>query len=490
MYANIDDSMVELFSLLIKQSQNLVSLSNFPESIPLDSALNSVLLFGPSGIGKSYLVQRLVDQFNVHAIKLDASLLSLKSTGATHVGLRKAFDESIRHQPAVVILDRIETIFPDGDEQTPLAFYYLELLNELRRKQPSILVIGITGHLQRVDTMVANTFMQHVELKRPNFSEKRALFMQCTSGHNLEATLVDTVVKQLHGYVAADIMALYDQGRLQIVEADFTANRSLITPSIAQRAGIHETSDIVQWDDIGGLTATKLYITAILQESVVWTKQYANIYKQMDVFPSRGVLLYGPPGTGKTLLAKAVATESNSGFVSVSIPELIQSHVGESEKALGAIFHSARQSAPCVVFLDELEAIFGSRDSSGDVGRQLITQLMLEIDQLHEDFTDISEETVVLLAATNHPEAIDPAILRAGRLDRLVYVPPPDLADRRAILEIHMAHTPFSATLCEQLRNTTDLLDGYTGADITAVVRIAALHAISRASLSNIQVGL
>ncbi|RKP24000.1 P-loop containing nucleoside triphosphate hydrolase protein, partial [Syncephalis pseudoplumigaleata] len=204
-------------------------------------------------------------------------------------------------------------------------------------------------------------------------------------------------------------------------------------------------------------------------------------YQQMGIRPSCGILLYGPPGTGKTLLAKAVATESDAEFMAISIPELIRSHVGESEKALCGVFQRARQSAPCVVFLDELEAIFGSRDASGEVGRQvcmcgrriLITQLMLELDQLHEASADAPHSAVVLLAATNHPEMIDPAILRAGRLDCLVYVPPPSLADRRSILALHMARTPFSEALGQQLRHAADLLDGYTGADIAAVVRMA-----------------
>ncbi|KAI8048687.1 P-loop containing nucleoside triphosphate hydrolase protein [Syncephalis plumigaleata] len=484
--------LAELFKLTTTAIAS-TSLHDTKLSSQLVSGLNSVLLYGPSGIGKSHLIQRLASQFSVHMVVVDAAILTIKSPGAIHSGLRAALDEAIQHQPAVIVLDRIETLFPSGEERTPLAYYFVDLLDEISEQRPSVLVIGVTCHRNRVDPLVIESFMDHIELKQPDQQQKRALFTECTSHLAITNDLIDTIVGRLHGYLAADIKALCvkseetalirganydDQRRLQLIEADFTTNQCTIIPSITQLVSADEKSEVVRWSDIGGLEEVK----QLLQESVVWTREHVDIYRNMGVRPSCGILLYGPPGTGKTLLAKAVATESDSRFMSISIPELIRSHIGESEKALCRVFQRARQSAPCVVFLDELEAIFGSRDSSGDVGHQLITQLMLEIDQLHDEFMDTSHYSVVLLAATNHPEMIDPAILRSGRLDRLVYVPPPSLVDRRNILAIHMERTPFSKSLCNQLRNSTSLLDGYTGADITAVVRMAALHAIGRTS--------
>lgn len=228
-----------------------------------------------------------------------------------------------------------------------------------------------------------------------------------------------------------------------------------------------EKPEPVYWTDIGGLTTAK----HLLEESAVWIYKHAEAYERLGIRPSKGLLLHGPPGTGKTLLAKAVATESSANFLAISIPDLIKGEVGESEKAVSRIFQTSIRCSPCVVFLDELEAIFSSRDASGDVGKKLISQFLIEMDHL-----DKSNASVIILGATNYPEAIDDSILRPGRLDRLIYIGPPDVDEREQILQVLKQSTKLDPSV--DLKRIAQLSEGYTGADLKAVIRKAGLLAL------------
>ncbi|RUS22782.1 hypothetical protein BC937DRAFT_86989 [Endogone sp. FLAS-F59071] len=297
------------------------------------------------------------------------------------------------------------------------------------------------------------------------------------------STDLQLVSSWCHGYVAADLMALCQIAeetarwrRYKIVDDDPKVNQADFEQAFARvritnlrNQTTAEKVPPVLWSDVGGLAEVKNK----LEESVIWIYKHADAYYRLGIKPSKGVLLYGPPGTGKTLLAKAVATESSANFLPISIPDLIKGEVGESEKAVVNMFRVATRCSPCVVFLDELEALFGRREASGSLGKKLISQLLLELDAL-----DSAEQSVVILAATNHPEIIDPAILRPGRLDRLIYVPPPPVADRLAILRVLAQTMHFSprASLDEVARRT----EGYTGADLSAVARKAGLLALRR----------
>ncbi|RKP05627.1 P-loop containing nucleoside triphosphate hydrolase protein [Thamnocephalis sphaerospora] len=479
------------------------ALADLPQLVESERS-GSILLLGPSGVGKSYVVRELAKHFDAQLFCVDVASLMADHPGAVHVGLRQAVARAATHKRSVLVLDALESLFPCSvDDRDPTSFLATELLHALEdRQQAGLLVIGMASDRSRVDSAVLDAFLDHIELLQPSVAQRRQILERCCKEFvPLEHDELDRISRLSHGYVAADVAALcrvsaeralrssamHDAaGRLLVTADDFAASREHIVPSLVQRPGVRQGSDPVRWSDIGGLDSVKQQLV----ESAVWAYTRADAYKELGIQPPRGVLLYGPPGTGKTLLAKAVATESAANFISVSIPELIKGEVGESEKALKEIFHSAQQSAPCVVFLDELDAIFGSRDASGEVGQQLITQLMLELDALHEtndakDNGATAASAVILLAATNHPEVIDPAILRSGRLDRLVYVPPPCLADRQHILMLHMNRTPFEDALRAQLLNDECLLEGYTGADIAATVRMAALHALRRAPASH-----
>ncbi|MEM4353045.1 MAG: AAA family ATPase, partial [Candidatus Caldarchaeum sp.] len=223
----------------------------------------------------------------------------------------------------------------------------------------------------------------------------------------------------------------------------------------------------VKWEDIGGLEAVKQE----LREAVEWPLKYPEVFKRLGIRPPRGILLYGPPGTGKTLLAKAVATESQANFISVKGPEVLSKWVGESEKAVREIFRKARETAPCIIFFDELDSIAPRRGIHTDAGvtDRIVNQLLTEMDGIQ------TLKGVVIMGATNRPDILDPALLRPGRFDRVLYVPPPDKASRLAIFKIHTREMPLDSDV--DLEALASITEGYTGADIEAVVREAAMLA-------------
>ncbi|MEM3561165.1 MAG: AAA family ATPase, partial [Nitrososphaerota archaeon] len=223
----------------------------------------------------------------------------------------------------------------------------------------------------------------------------------------------------------------------------------------------------VKWEDIGGLENVKQE----LREAVEWPLKYPDVFKRLGIKPPRGILLYGPPGTGKTLLAKAVATESQANFISVKGPEVLSKWVGESEKAIREIFRKARETAPCIIFFDELDSIAPRRGVHGDSGvtDRIVNQLLTEMDGMQ------TLKEVVIIGATNRPDLIDPALLRPGRFDRVLYVPPPDEKARLQIFKIHTKEMPLAKDV--SIEELAKITEGYTGADIEALCREAALTA-------------
>jgi transitional endoplasmic reticulum ATPase len=254
--------------------------------------------------------------------------------------------------------------------------------------------------------------------------------------------------------------------RITVSRDDFFAALREMQPSSLREVFI-ETPN-VHWDEIGGLLDAKRE----LQEAVEWPLKYAAVFERMSATPPKGVLLYGPPGTGKTLLAKAVATESQANFINVKGPEFLSKWVGESEKAVRETFRKARQAAPCIIFMDEIDSIAPVRGGEADshVSERVISQMLTEIDGLQ------SLHNVVVIAATNRPDMLDPALLRPGRFDRLVKIPTPDMEGRRQILKIHTAKKPLAADVdLEELARKTD---GYSGADLAALTNEAVMLAI------------
>jgi transitional endoplasmic reticulum ATPase len=257
-----------------------------------------------------------------------------------------------------------------------------------------------------------------------------------------------------------------DLEKIKVTMNDFLESMKFIQPTVLREV-IVEVPE-VHWDDIGGYDAVKQE----LREMVEWPLKYPNYFEELGVEPPKGVLLFGPPGTGKTLLAKAVATESNSNFITVRGPEILSKWFGESERAIREIFKKARMAAPCVIFFDEIDAIAPARGYAEDSPAmdRIVAQLLAEMDGISR------LENVVVIAATNRPDILDPALLRPGRFDRIVYVPPPDLRARFEILRIHTRNMPLSRDV--DLEELARLSEGYTGADIELMVREAGLLAM------------
>ncbi|KAJ3154485.1 hypothetical protein HDU86_004614 [Geranomyces michiganensis] len=272
----------------------------------------------------------------------------------------------------------------------------------------------------------------------------------------------------------SDAAALHSSIAKRLVNADFEASYSEIQVAASQHNYDVTRMETVKWTDIGGHEAVK----ALLHESVVWFYQNGEAFQKLGISPGKGVLLYGPPGTGKTLLGKAVASESGANFLSISIADLIKGEVGESEKAIAHAFRTARRCSPCVVFIDELEALFSQHEQMGEVGKKLFSQLVLEIDAL-----DWRAAHVVLLCATNHPGSLDPSLLRAGRIDRHIAVRPPSKAERADILRAVTSHVQLHENV--SLRDIALRTRGKTGADLRELVRRASLAAIGRSGLDS-----
>ncbi|KAF9097370.1 hypothetical protein BGX23_009073 [Mortierella sp. AD031] len=460
---------------------------------PLGGLPRAWMIKGESGAGKTYLASVLCNKYHVdRAVTVTIGDLAVMYPGDLLKGL-VTYLASIKHfSKAVVILDNIELLFPRDDSNFALVYALQSWIQGLVDKQNAsahsattsttynrVMVLGLTQDARGLNPSVTALFDDSIELDIPTPEERSIILQACAINHQMEgqpglASLLEAVSLKCHGYLPADLDALCTQagviahGRGRALndwttQDFFDGMKSIRVSALRQNTSVQKV-DPVHWSDIGGLENVK----KTLEESVIWLYKHAEAYSRMGISPSKGVLLYGPPGTGKTLLAKAVATESEANFMAVSIPELIKGEVGESEKAIARVFKTASKCSPCIVFLDELEAIFGARESSGGLGKQLISQLLLEMDSC--------QSGVVILAATNHPEAIDNSILRPGRLDRLVYVPPPTLDERVAILRILKNTTRFADAT--DLQAVGNLTNNFTGADMKALVRKAGLYAL------------
>jgi len=360
-------------------------------------------------------------------------------------------------------------------------------------------VIAATNRPNAIDPALRRPgrFDREIEVPLPD-KQGRLEILQIHTRHMPLAQDVDLelLADMTKGYTGADLAALVREAAMhalrrylpeidieeeripvEILEKmvvkmeDFLSAFKEITPSGLRE--IHVEVPEVRWEDIGGLEEAKQE----LRETVEWPLKYPQAFARLGIKPPRGILLFGPPGTGKTLLAKAVATESGANFIAIRGPEILSKWVGESERAIREIFRKARQYSPVVVFFDEIDAIAAVRgsDVGSRVGERIVSQLLTEIDGV----SDLSD--VVVIAATNRPDMIDPALLRPGRLEKVIYVPPPDEAGRLEILRIHTRNVPLAedVDLAELARRT----EGYTGADLAALVREAAMHAL-RESIS------
>ena len=461
-------------------------------------APKGVLLHGPPGTGKTLLAKAVASETNANFYSISGPEIMSKFYGQSEENLREMFKQAEENAPAIIFIDEIDSIAPKRDEVTGeverrVVAQLLALMDGLATRG-KVVVIGATNRPNSLDPAIRRPgrFDREIEIGIPD-RDGRLEILQVHARNVPLAKDVDlkALADITHGYVGADLSALVKEAamrslrralpaidleveeipvealkKLEVTREDFLSAFREMEPSTLREVLI-ETPN-VHWGDIGGLDAAKQE----LREAVEWPLKYARLFTQAGAKPPKGVLLYGPPGTGKTLLAKAVAAESEANFISVKGPEFLSKWVGESERAVRETFRKAKAAAPCVIFFDEIDAVTPPRGASADsqVTERVISQILTEMDGLEE------LHNVTIIAATNRPDLVDPAILRPGRFDRLVYVPPPDREARKAILGIHTKGKPLAADVSvDEIATRTE---DYTGAEIEAVCNEAAMLAI------------
>ncbi|WP_247728876.1 CDC48 family AAA ATPase [Halovivax limisalsi] len=457
-----------------------------------------VLLHGPPGTGKTLMAKAVANEIDAHFETISGPEIMSKYYGESEEQLREVFETAEENAPAIVFIDEIDSIASkreetSGDVERRVVAQLLSLMDGLEERG-RVTVIAATNRVDSIDPALrrGGRFDREIEIGVPDKEGRKEILQVHTRGMPLTESIdLDQYAENTHGFVGADLATLTREAAmnalrrirpeldlesdeidadllesLQVTESDFKEALKGIQPS-ALREVFVEVPDVT-WADVGGLEDTK----ERLRETIQWPLDYPEVYAQMDMQAPKGVLMYGPPGTGKTLLAKAIANESQSNFISIKGPELLNKFVGESEKGIREVFEKARSNAPTVIFFDEIDSIAGERGrTTGDSGvsERMVSQLLTELDGLEE------LEDVVVIATTNRPDLIDPALLRPGRLDRHVHVPVPDEAARRKIFEVHTKDKPLAdAVDLDWLAAETE---GYVGADIEAVTREASMAA-------------
>ena len=462
-------------------------------------APKGVILHGPPGTGKTLLAKAVANETNANFYTIGGPEIMSKFYGESEERLRNVFQEAQKNAPSIILIDELDSIAPkreevSGEVERRIVAQLLSLMDGLKARG-KVVVIGATNRINAIDPALRRPgrFDREIEIGVPDRDGRLDILQIHTRGMPLEKDVnLERLADITHGFVGADLQALAKEAAIRALrrilpEIDLSAenipadilNKIIVKmqdfidvvnemePS-AMREVFVEVPD-VKWEDIGGLETIKQE----LREAVEWPLKYQGMFAYADATPPKGILLYGPPGTGKTLMAKATANESEANFISIKGPELLSKWVGESEKGVREIFRKARQAAPCIIFFDEIDAIAPVR--GGDFGtshvtERVISQMLTELDGL-EVLTN-----VVVIAATNRPDIIDPALLRPGRFDRLLYVPPPDYESRKQIIHIHTKKKPLADDT--NIDNLATKMDGYTGADIAAVASAAVMLAL------------
>ncbi|MCC6023889.1 MAG: CDC48 family AAA ATPase [Thaumarchaeota archaeon] len=456
-----------------------------------------VILWGPPGCGKTLIAKAIANETGAHFISINGPEIMSKFYGESEARLREIFKEAEENAPSIIFIDELDAIAPKrsevtGEVERRVVSQLLTLMDGLKSRG-QVIVIGATNRIDAVDPALRRPgrFDREIRIGVPDRNGRKEILQIHTRRMPLADDVdLDELANITHGFTGADLAALCREAamnalrrflpkidleketipaevleELKVTREDFMNALKVVQPS-ALREVILEIPN-VRWEDIGDLEQVKQE----LREAVEWPLKYPDLFKRLGIKPPKGILLYGPPGTGKTLLAKAVANESEANFISVKGPEILSKWVGESEKAVREIFQRAREAAPCIIFFDELDAIAPRRGLHTDSGvtDRIVNQLLTEMDgiQILKD--------VVVIGATNRPDILDPALLRPGRFDRIIYVPPPDIEGRYQIFQIHTREMPLADDV--DLRKLAEMTEGYTGADIEALCREAALNA-------------
>jgi len=457
-----------------------------------------VILYGPPGTGKTLIAKAIANETGAHFISINGPEIMSKFYGESEARLREVFQEAEQNAPSIIFIDELDAIAPKrsevtGEVERRVVSQLLALMDGLKGRG-QVIVIGATNRIEAIDPALRRPgrFDREIRIGVPDRNGRKEILQIHTRRMPIaEDVDLDEIADITHGFTGADLAALCREAamnalrrflpridlekevipaeileQLKVTREDFANALRMIQPS-ALREVILEIPNI-KWEDVGDLQSVKQE----LKEAVEWPLKYPEVFKRLGIRPPRGILLYGPPGTGKTLLAKAVATESEANFISVKGPEVLSKWVGESEKAVREIFRKARETAPCIIFFDELDAIAPRRGLHADAGvtDRIVNQLLTEMDGIQ------TLKGVVVIGASNRPDILDPALLRPGRFDRVIFVPPPDVDGRYQIFQIHTREMPLSDDV--DLSKLAAMTEGYTGADIEAVCREAAIIAM------------
>ncbi|MBZ3936135.1 CDC48 family AAA ATPase [Methanimicrococcus blatticola] len=459
-----------------------------------------VLLYGPPGTGKTLIARAVANEVNAYFDTISGPEIISKYYGDSEEKLREIFQKAEENAPAIIFIDEIDSIAPKreeskGEVERRVVAQLLALMDGLKSRG-GVIVIAATNLPDSIDPALrrGGRFDREIEIGVPD-KEGRMEILQIHTRNVPLASDVDIgkYAGMTHGFVGADLALVVKEAAmhalrrefpgmnpdeeiskeklesLKVTVEDFDAALKMVQPS-AMREVLVEVPDI-GWDSVGGLDSVK----EELQQGVEWPMKYASVYQKFDTKSPKGFLMFGPPGTGKTLLAKAVANESESNFISVKGPELMSKWVGESEKGVREIFRKARLASPSIIFFDEIDSIVpkrGSHEGSSHVTESVVSQFLTELDGLEE------LKNVVIIGATNRPDMIDPALLRPGRLEKHIYVPPPDADGRKQILEVYLGGVKDLLAGDLDIGMLVTKTDGFVGADLEALVREAKMVAI------------
>jgi transitional endoplasmic reticulum ATPase len=462
-----------------------------------------VLLYGPPGSGKTLMARAIANETGAFFFLINGPEIMSKMAGQAEENLRKAFEEAEKNAPAIIFIDEIDSIAPkrdkvQGEVERRIVSQLLTLMDGVNsRKQ--VIVIGATNRPNSIDGALRRfgRFDRELDIGVPDETGRMEILRIHTKNMKLSEDVdLVKVAKDTHGFVGADLAQLCTEAGLQCIrekmdiidieddkiDAEILNSMSVSNDHFVHALGQTNPSSLretvvevpnVSWEDIGGLEEVK----TTLQEMILYPLEYPDKFLKFSMNPSRGILFYGPPGCGKTLLAKAIATECSSNFISIKGPELLTMWFGESEANVREVFDKARQSAPCVLFFDELDSIGIQRGSGhgggGEASDRVINQLLTEMDGIG------AKKNVFIIGATNRPDILDDALLRPGRLDQLVYIPLPDLKSRVSILKSVLRKVPIDQNVCIEF--IAKMCDKFSGADLKELCNQVCKSAIKEA---------
>ncbi len=460
-----------------------------------------VLLYGPPGTGKTLLARAVADESDAHFITINGPEVMSKWVGDAEKKLREIFDEAEKNAPTIIFIDEIDAIATKreesmGEVEHRVVSQLLTLMDGLKSRG-KVIVIAATNRPNAIDPALRRPgrFDREIMFGVPNEKGRHEIWKIHTRNMPIDKSVDLKYLSAItHGFVGADIESLIKEAAMNVIRRninelnvkenenipkavlenlivtmdDFREALRFVRPSAMREVLVERPS--VKWEDVGGLEQVKSQLT----EAIEWPIKNPEAFKNVGIMPPKGILLYGPPGTGKTLLAKAVANETESNFIAIKGPEIFNKYVGESEKRIREIFDKARQVSPSIIFIDELDSIASSRSTyeGNNSTEQVVNQLLTELDGIEP------LKNVVVIGATNRIDKIDPAILRTGRFDNIVFVPPPTAEGRKAILDVYLKRMPIDGDKEALLDHLMKKTEGFVGSDLERLTKEAGMNAL------------